>query len=62
MEKRMLALSVSTVYEPNGEILIEGPEYHDMNGDLTRETIKISPDQVDILIQWLKDAKAELEG
>jgi UDP-glucose 4-epimerase len=57
MQKKMLELVVST---SDGQIYVEGPEYNNANGEPVRDYISVSPDQVDTLIGWLQEAKAEL--
>jgi hypothetical protein len=57
MQKKMLELIVST---SEGMIYVEGPEYTNANNEPVRDYISVSPDQVDTLIQWLQEAKAEL--
>jgi hypothetical protein len=54
MEKRMEPLKVRTTND--GQILIE-QEFHsdDSHG------VFVDPSQVDLLIQWLQEAKAELQ-
>lgn len=55
MEKRMEAVTVKTTKE--GSIVLE-QEYV---GSDQPCIIAITPDQVDVIIQWLQEAKAELE-
>jgi hypothetical protein len=55
MEKRMEAVTVKTGKE--GNILIE-QEYV---GNDQPNVIEITPDQVDVIVQWLQEAKAELQ-
>jgi UDP-glucose 4-epimerase len=57
MQKKMLELIVST---SEGQIFVEGPEYTNDKGEVVRDYIMVSPDQVDTLISWLQEAKAEL--
>jgi hypothetical protein len=57
MQKRMLELIVST---SEGIIYVEGPEYTNEKGEPVRDYISLSPDQVDTLVAWLQEAKAEL--
>lgn len=53
MEKRMEAVTVKTTKEST--ILIE---QEDVGSDQPC-VIAITPDQVDIIVQWLQEAKAE---
>ena len=46
------------VYIESEKILITQP--YTMNDQ--PDKIKVSPEQVDALIEWLKEAKAEIEG
>jgi hypothetical protein len=55
MEKHMEEVSVKTTEE--GKILIVQDNPVESRGD----TISLEPDQVDVIIQWLQEAKAELE-
>jgi hypothetical protein len=57
MQKTMLELVVST---SEGMIYVEGPEYTNEKGEAVRDYISLSPDQVDTLVAWLQEAKAEL--
>jgi hypothetical protein len=51
-----MPLSVGTTKE--GQIEITGEDaQHEM-----AMTVTISPDQVDLLIEWLKEARTELQG
>ncbi len=59
MKKTMLELSVFT---ENGFIVIEGPQYMNAHGEDTRDSIYLAPEQVDVLIKWLQEAKNELCG
>jgi hypothetical protein len=59
MQKSMLEIHVKT---SEGRIIIEGPEDTASPEDLMSATIAISPDQVDILIKHLKEARNELLG
>jgi len=56
MDKRMEPLSVSTTNEGRIEIIQETSEL-----DFESSIISLSPDQVDILIQWLTEAREELQ-
>lgn len=57
MEKRVEALEIKTTTD--GAIdLIQGNGHHDDEPSV----IRIPVDQVDLVIQWLKEAKAELSG
>jgi hypothetical protein len=59
MQKSMLEINVTTA---DKLIVIEGPNYKDGPDDMMKmDSITVSPDQVDILIQWLKEAKEELQ-
>lgn len=59
MNRTMREVSVSTT--ENGEIAINGTDASDPN-DPRYDTITISPDQVDTLVKWMKEAQAELQG
>ncbi len=56
MDKRMEPLSVSTTNEGRIEIIQETSEL-----DFEASIISLSPDQVDILIKWLTEAREELQ-
>lgn len=56
MEKRLEPLEIKTTNEGAIELIQD---------DFDQEriaVIRISPDQVDVVIDWLKQAKAELHG
>jgi hypothetical protein len=57
MQKKMVEFIVST---GEGLIYVEGPEFTNDAGEPVRDYISVWPDQVDFLIQWLLEAKAEL--
>ncbi len=52
MEKTMMEISVKTTAE--GRIMIEQSRYES-------DVILLAPEQIDILIKWLQDAKNELQ-
>jgi len=56
MKKSMCEIKVETTND--GNILIVGP--YDLS-EGTNYSIEISPDQVDALIKWLREAKKELK-
>lgn len=55
MEKRMEQLEVMTTKEGAIDI-VQGDSFHGEEN----QVVRIAPDQVEILIQWLKEAKAEI--
>ncbi len=57
MDKRMEHLEIRTTKEGDIDI-IQGDSFHGEDN----QVVRIAPDQVEILIQWLKEAKAELVG
>jgi hypothetical protein len=56
MNKQMLEVSVKTTEEGMVEIIQEDPGMQDSS------YVKLAPDQLDTVISWLKEAKAELVG
>ena len=52
MEKTMMEISVKTTEE--GRIIIEQSRYES-------DVILLAPEQIDILIKWLQDAKNEIQ-
>ena len=54
MKKEMLEISV---YTQEGEVVIEQPRPH-----CQPDIIFLSPEQIDAVISWLKEAKEELNG
>ncbi len=63
MKKGMLEIKVTTA---NNYIIIQGPTITNVPARqalvAATESVVISRDQVDILIEWLKEAKDELNG
>ena len=54
MKKEMLEVKV---YTQGSEIIIEQPMPHSDS-----DVIFLAPEQIDIIISWLKEAKEELNG
>jgi len=59
MKKQMHYIRVETVDNDTIQIVGEAPV---SPGETMVEAVQFSPDQVDTLIQWLQEAKAELRN
>jgi len=60
MKKQMCEITVKTTEE--GYIELIGPEYQDAEHELTNDSIRLLPDQIDTIVSWLKEAKEELQA